>query len=225
VIDVTDGVVDPDGDVDSVIVVSGPAHGQVVVVGRSIRYTPDPNFHGRDHFDYRICDVTSDCVTATVTLTIRSISDAPIAVPDIVTIVWAGQVSIEVLANDTDVDGRADLDSTSVTIITGPALGTASVNAVTGAIVYAASPGTDGIDRLTYRVCDFGGRCATATLEVRLDVPATPTTTPPHPPGTLPSTGSNLGTPATAAAVAVVAAGALLLAASRRSLLRRRLSS
>jgi hypothetical protein len=216
VIDVTGHAADPDGDIATVNVATPPTHGHTTEVDGSIRYTPDPNFHGRDHFTYRVCDATADCVTATVTLTIRPVNDAPVARPDVVTIVWAGPVWIDVLGNDTDVDGSADLDSTSVTIVAGPWLGVARVNATTGAIEYTASPGTVGTDRLTYRVCDLGGRCATATLDIRLDVPPTPTTTPPPPPGTLPPTGSNLGTHAGVAALAAVAAGALLLAASRR---------
>jgi hypothetical protein len=226
VINITRRTVDPDRDLASVAVLTAPAHGRAAVVGGSIRYTPSRNSDGRDQFDYRVCDVRSDCVTATVTVTILPVNDAPIAVPEDVSIVWAGPILIDVLANDTDVDGNADLDPTSVTIVTGPVLGTATVNATTGAIEYTASPGTVGTDQVTYRVCDLSGRCSTATLTIRLDVPLTPATTLPPPSGTLPTTGPSLGTDAAAAALATVAAGTLLLAATlRTSHLRRRPST
>ncbi len=224
VVDVTGSVVDPDGDLDvaSVAIVRGPAHGRVVVVGGSVRYVPEKDFNGVDSLVYRVCDAGGRCDRATVTVKVTPVADVPVARPDVVIIVRVGQVSIDVLANDTDVDGRADLDETSVTIVDGPSLGTAVVDATNGTIEYAAAPGTNGTDELTYRVCDLGGRCATATLVIRVDVPSTPTTTPP-PPGTLPQTGSNLGAPAGAAALAALGAGALLLVASRRmNIFRRR---
>jgi hypothetical protein len=220
---VTANDTDVDGDLDrgSVVVVRKPAHGRAVVIGGgAIRYRPDPNFHGQDRFDYRVCDARPACVTASVTVTIRPVNDVPDAVSDVVIVVRAGNVTIDVLANDSDVDGPTELEPTSVAIVAGPSLGTARVNATSGAIEYTASPGTDGTDRLTYVVCDLGGQCATAELEIRIDLPPTP------PPGTLPRTGSNFGGHAGAAALAAVGVGALLFTASRRtSLLRRRPSN
>jgi hypothetical protein len=224
-VDVIGNVVDPDGDldVDSLAIVRGPGHGRVVVVGGLIRYVPDENFNGGDRFVYRICDASGRCDRARVTVTVTRVADVPVARPDVVIVVRVGQISIDVLGNDTDADGRADLDETSVTIVDGPSLGTAVVDATNGTIEYTAAPGTDGTDELTYRVCDLGGRCATATLVIRVDVPSTSTTTTPPPPGTLPQTGSNLGAPATAAALAALGAGVSLLVASRRmNLFRRR---
>jgi hypothetical protein len=86
-----------------------------------------------------------------------------------------------------------------------------------GTIALTGGPYTQDFNGLSA----VGGQCATATLDLRADVPTSPTTTLP-PPGTLPATGSNLGTPAGVAAVAALGAGALLLGASRRTSNRRR---
>jgi hypothetical protein len=202
--------VDGDLDVDSVVVVRKPAHGRAVVVGGSIRYRPDPNFHGQDRFDYRVCDSRSACVRASVTVAIQPVNDTPVAVSDVVIVAGPGEASVDVLDNDWDVDGRTDLDPASVTIVAGPSLGTATVNVTTGAIEYTVSLGTDGTDRLTYRVCDRSGACSTAELEIRIDLPTSPS-------GTLPPTGSGFGGVAGTAALVAVGVGAFLFVASRRT--------
>jgi hypothetical protein len=65
-----------------------------------------------------------------------------------------------VLANDLVRDGPA-----VVTIVTPPARGTVAVGA-DGALRYAATPGTEGADALTYRVTDADGESAVATLAI-----------------------------------------------------------
>ena len=139
-----------------------------------------------------------------MTLAIRPVNDRPVAVSDVVIVAGPGEASIDVLDNDSDVDGRTDLDPASVTIVAGPSLGTATVNATTGAIEYTVSLGTDGTDRLTYlglrpqrRVLDR------RTPEIRIDLPTSPS-------GTLPPTGSGFGGVAGAAVLVAVGVGALL---------------
>jgi hypothetical protein len=73
-------------------------------------------------------------------------------------------VTIAVLANDGDPDG--DLDPASLTIATAPGMGTASV--VAGSVRYRPDLDVSGEDRFSYRVCDLGGRCASATVTVTI---------------------------------------------------------
>ena len=64
-------------------------------------------------------------------------------------------VDINLVANDADADGRIDLSS--VTILTQPAHGIATVNPQTGVCTYAPELGYAGIDRFSYQVQDDEG--------------------------------------------------------------------
>ncbi len=75
-----------------------------------VRYTPAINFNGQDSFTYRVTDIDGDSSTATVSITVNPVIDAPTAMDheyevdeDHVLIVEAPGV----LWNDKDVDGNA----------------------------------------------------------------------------------------------------------------------
>lgn len=58
------------------VVVSGPAHGQVVVnTDGSFSFTPEQDWHGQDMFTYKLSDGRVDSNLATVT----PVNDAPTA--------------------------------------------------------------------------------------------------------------------------------------------------
>lgn len=109
---------------------------------------------------------TAPATTATtITTTTTTVSAAgPVAVSDVATTDEDTPVTIAVLANDTDPDG--DLDPASLTIAGAPGMGTATVTA--GSIRYRPDLDVSGEDRLSYLVCDLGGRCATATVTVTI---------------------------------------------------------
>jgi hypothetical protein len=90
---------------------------------------------------------------------------APVAVNDTppAIIEDAGVTNIDVLANDID----TNLDVASVTITMAPANGTATPRP-DGTIDYQPNPDANGADGFTYRVCDTGGLCATATVNVTI---------------------------------------------------------
>ncbi|HKB04154.1 MAG TPA: Ig-like domain-containing protein [Gemmataceae bacterium] len=74
---------DIDGDALSATVVTGPAHGTVTVnADGSFTYTPAANYVGADSFTYRASDPAGAGSTATVSLTVRPVNDAPVAVND-----------------------------------------------------------------------------------------------------------------------------------------------
>ncbi|MEX2139233.1 MAG: Ig-like domain-containing protein [Pirellulales bacterium] len=64
-------------------------------------------------------------------------------------------VNINLVANDADADGSLDLSS--VTILTQPAHGIATVNRETGACTYAPGVGYTGNDKFSYQICDNEG--------------------------------------------------------------------
>lgn len=84
-IDVLFNDVDPDGD-PLEIFVNAPSHGQVAISNNGtpgdftddlVQYTPDANFTGTDTFTYIVNDHLGGTSTATVTVTINPVNDAP----------------------------------------------------------------------------------------------------------------------------------------------------
>jgi hypothetical protein len=121
---VTVDVVVNDSDVDSdaltVVGVTQPAHGSAAILSaREVRYTPGPSFHGGDSFSYTVADPSGVTATATVTLTVASINDPPVAVADAATVAEDTGATIDVVANDSDLDGDP-LTITSVAPRTAP---------------------------------------------------------------------------------------------------------
>ncbi|NGF75955.1 tandem-95 repeat protein [Fluviicola sp. SGL-29] len=175
VIDVPSNDTDADGnlDVTSVTVVTPPTNGTATVdpVTGEITYTPNPDFHGTDTLVYSICDTGMPvlCDTAVVVITVNSVNDAPVANDDIATTDEDTPVVIDVPSNDTDVDGN--LDVTSVTVVTPPANGTATVDPVTGEITYTPNPDFHGTDTLVYSICDTGMPvlCDTAVVVITVN--------------------------------------------------------
>jgi len=159
---------DPDGSLNpgSVIVVDEPANGTVFVnPDGSITYTPDSDYHGPDSFTYQVCDDDGACDVATVTVNVQDVNDPPIAVDDVASTLEDTPVTTAVLGNDSDPDGS--LVPGSVSIISGPAHGTVTVNG-DGSITYTPTLNYNGPDSYAYQVCDDDGLCdqATVTLTV-----------------------------------------------------------
>jgi hypothetical protein len=156
---------DPLGNIDptTVTIVTAPINGTTSVnpITGGITYTPNPNFNGIDTYTYEVCDdgnpLPALCDTATVTVTIISVNNPPIANNDTDTTNEDTPVITDVLANDNDAnDALGSIDSTSVTIIANPVNGIVSVNPITGEITYTPNPNFNGTDIYVYEVCDNG---------------------------------------------------------------------
>jgi len=160
-IPVLDNDTDPQPNLDptSVVVVSGPSDGSVVVDGLTgaVTYTPAPNFYGADLFEYRVCDLDGFCDQALVTLTVNPVNDAPVVQSDVALTTEDTPVTTLVLANDSDpLDAPSAMDPTSVTILTPPTNGSVLINPTTGAITYTPNPDFNGVDFYSYQACDLG---------------------------------------------------------------------
>jgi len=174
-IDVLTGDGDPDSeDVPNLYVnavSSAPSNGSTTINGDgTIRYDPDRNFDGpSDSFGYEVCDDAPGelCVTATVTVNINALNDPPVAEDDSASMLEDNATTVDVIANDSDVDGNIDPDSVQVT--SGPSNGTTTVNA-DGSIQYDPNLDFNGSDSFVYEVCDDGSptppKCTTATVDV-----------------------------------------------------------
>ncbi len=156
---------DTDADGDPLTAVAGTfatAQGGSVAINAdgSYSYTPAANFSGTDSFTYTVTDGTLTD-TGTVTLTVAAINDGPAAGADTASTAEDTPVMIDVLANDSDVDG----DPLSVTGATAPN-GTVTIDPVTGALTYTPNANFNGSDTISYTVSDGNGGTSTGTVTV-----------------------------------------------------------
>ena len=139
-----------------------PANGTVTVnADGSFIYTPNANYYGTDSFDYTITDVNGDTSTATVNIFVNSVNDVPVATDDSATTKEDTPINIDVIANDSDVDG----DSLSVTGVSDPAHGSVVINA-DGTVTYTPDADYYGDDSFTYTVSDGNGGITTGTVNI-----------------------------------------------------------
>jgi hypothetical protein len=141
-----------------------PRHGSVTLDGDEIVYVPLRDFNGTDSFTYATADSSQVVSSGTITVTVESRNDAPVAGADDVAARPRRSVVVYVLGNDSDVDGdRLRIRG----IARAPYYGSAAVDS--GTIVYRARRGTGGrYDRMTYKVSDGNGGVALATVEVQI---------------------------------------------------------
>ncbi|WP_235660293.1 Ig-like domain-containing protein [Mycolicibacterium gilvum] len=142
--------------------ITNPRHGTFdgILSDGSFTYRPHAGYFGTDSFTYQINDVTGlTSNTATVTITITPVDDAPVAVNDAVTVAEdSGTTVIDVLANDTDIDAGPK----TITSITQPNSGTTTITA-TG-VAYTPNENFHGTDTFTYTL--NGGTSAEVTVTV-----------------------------------------------------------
>jgi len=162
-IDVRSNDSDVDGDALVVIAVTQGAHGSVTNNGDNVTYSPASNFNGNDSFTYTISDSHGGTATANVSVTINAINDAPVANPDSATTDEDTPATINVLANDSDVDG----DSLTVSAVTQGAHGSVTNNG--NNVSYSPAANFNGSDSFTYTVNDGHGGTATANVSVTIN--------------------------------------------------------
>ena len=161
-IDVLANDTDVEGDALSIESVTAPSHGTArVAAGGGVEYAPEADYYGPDLFTYTVSDGGGGTATAEVVVAVAPINDAPEAVADTAATAEDVSVLIDVLANDTDVEG----DALSIESVTAPSHGTARV-AASGGVEYAPEADYNGPDLFTYTVSDGGGGTATAEVVV-----------------------------------------------------------
>ncbi|EHR7289933.1 tandem-95 repeat protein [Vibrio parahaemolyticus] len=142
---------------------NGPANGMVSVnPDGSVTYTPNDNYHGTDSFTYI---VTSGGVSesTTVSVDVTPVNDAPVAKDDIATTQEDTAVTIDVLSNDTDVDGdKLSIQSATVPEAQG------KVEIVDGKLVFTPAENFNGHAEITYTITD-GALTDQATVNVTVN--------------------------------------------------------
>ena len=179
---------DSDGDVLTVTP-SDPAHGSVTESGGVVTYTPDAGYAGPDSFTYEVCDPSGACDTATVTVTVTPVNDAPPAPPT------SSFDTPEDTPHTGTLPGSVDPDGDALTFgeTDEPDHGTVTIDA-DGDYTYTPDPGYFGPDSFGYEVCDPSGACASTTVTVTVtpvnDAPPAPPTSAFDTPEDTPHTGT-----------------------------------
>ncbi|MFM1813783.1 MAG: hypothetical protein RLZ98_478, partial [Pseudomonadota bacterium] len=178
-------------------------HGQIT-------FTPEANYHGPvTPVTYQVSDDDGAPVTATVSITINDINDAPTATNDAATTDEDTPVTVDVLANDGDIDGTLDPASvgiedplnpgTFVTSLTVPGEGvwtvdTDPLSATHGQITFTPAANYHGpVTPITYQVSDDDGAPVTATVSITInDINDPPVATDDGPVIVVPGTPTNI---------------------------------
>jgi large repetitive protein len=103
------------------VLLAGPSHGTLVLnANGSFTYQPSPDFNGGDRFTYRATDGTAESNQATVSIAVRAVNDAPVAVSQSVTAETKEARLIVLAARD------AEGSTLSYRVVGGPSNGTLS---------------------------------------------------------------------------------------------------
>jgi hypothetical protein len=151
---------DPNGDTLNVTGATQGANGSVVVnPDGTLTYTPNANFNGADSFTYTLSDGHGGTATASVSLTIAPVNDAPLASDGA-----AGldeDMSVEIILSASDIDSA----SLSYIIVAQPTHGTLSP-VVGNHMVYTPAPNYNGPDSFTFTASDGSLTSNTATVSI-----------------------------------------------------------
>ncbi len=164
-VSVLDNDNNPDGFGLRIVSVGQPDNGFTAIAGNRIRVEADPDFNGELEYTYVIEPLSVigyndsgvsevECglcerTTATVTVTVTPVNDRPDANSDNgITTDEDEPVSIDVLDNDTDIDG----DELSIWFVGAASLGTTEI--VNGMVLYTPNANVFGTDSFVYYAYD-----------------------------------------------------------------------
>jgi len=163
------GVVKNDADIDgdslTAVLVSDVSHGVLTLnTNGSFTYTLAANFNGTDSFTYRIGDGTTESNTATVTITVNPVNDAPVAGNDAYSAIEDRSLAVPasgVLGNDTDTEQVA----LRAVLVSNVSHGTLTLNP-DGSFAYVPAADWSGLDSFTYKTYDGNSSSSVATVTI-----------------------------------------------------------
>jgi hypothetical protein len=164
---------DADADPLTVTAVAAATGGSVAIVAGTIRFEPMADLCGASvaGFDYQVSDGGGGTDVGRVTVSVTCVDDPPTAVDDNATVNEdSGATTIDVLANDTDVEGGPE----AIDDVTQPANGTVTVTNLGAELTYEPDPNFCSAtpEAFTYTLSP-GGSAATVSVTV-ICVPDTP---------------------------------------------------
>ncbi len=161
------GDIDIDDDPLEIVATTNGAKGVVAITGDGTGLTYDPvtNLNGPDSFTYTISDGNGESDTASVSVTITASNDPPVAQDDEDTVAEdSGATAIDVLDNDSDIDG----DTLEVDSVTQGSKGTVTRTGGGAGLSYNPDTNATGTDTFTYVVGDDNGGTAVGSVTVTI---------------------------------------------------------
>lgn len=159
----------------TVTLTSQPAMGAATVnPDNTISYKPNFNVFGTDSFTYSVTVGTAVSNSASVTVTITHVNQAPTANNDTIGALRGLSISFNVLSNDSDPDGAADL-SKAVIVTGNAALGIVAGTVYPGGVITFTPPANlaAGPYQFTYNAVDVGGLQSALPATVTVNISTT----------------------------------------------------
>ncbi len=151
---------DADGDALTYAAQSGPSHGDLSGTAPNITYTPDTGYSGVDSFTFVVNDGKVDSNTATVTITVTAVNEAPVANGQSVSTAEDTAKPITLTGSD------ADSDPLTYNIVAPPTHGALSGSGPS--VTYTPATNYNGPDSFTFKVND--GKVDSNTAMVSITV-------------------------------------------------------
>jgi Ca2+-binding RTX toxin-like protein len=157
---------DTDGNNDplSLVSIGNAQNGTATIQNGQVVYTPRADWSGNDMFTYTVSDGKGGTAVGEVQVAVTPVNDRPTLVDDTASTARNTPVTINVLANDRDVDG----DTLALRSVTQGANGSVAVS--NGQVIYTPRANFTGTDTFTYTAHD--GRGGERTGQVSVTVSA-----------------------------------------------------
>ena len=163
-IDLVGSASDANGDELSITNLTEVSNGQLVDNGDgTVTYSPDEDWNGKDSFHYTVSDGKLTDTTE-VTVTVNPVNDSPVANEDSAATDEDNRVTIDLLSNDSDIEG----DSLSISVVNDGSNGIAEDNG-DGTVTYSPNADWNGEDSFNYTVSDGSGGTDIATVTVTVN--------------------------------------------------------
>lgn len=143
---------DANGDMLSYSATTLPTNGILTIMGTGFSYVPNTHFNGTDSFDFVANDGSLNSSGATISFTINSVMDAPVANNDTINVEMNTVTNLDVIVNDTDPDEPYQAQTLTLTGISTPTNGTATI--VGNEIQYTPTNMYLGSDSIDYVIVD-----------------------------------------------------------------------
>lgn len=148
------------GDSLTYSIVTEPSNGIVTLVGDIATYTPNTNYNGLDSFTFKASDGIADSNIATISLTINSVEDIPVANDQEITIYKNTPTWFDITGSD------GDGDPLTYIIVSQPTVGHISNTAPH--IKYTSGLDALGADSFTFKVNDGANDSSIATVSINV---------------------------------------------------------
>ena len=149
---------DGDGDDLALLTIEDPENGVLRIDNNVVVYSPNSDFAGVEVLSYVVQDENGDTDIGTLVISVSNSNDAPRVTDDTATVDEDGSLTIDVLANDSDVEGS----TLTIASVTAPSNG-GSATILNGQIIYQPLGNFNGTETFTYTVSD-GQASTTGTV-------------------------------------------------------------